>query len=477
MWLLTEPLLVVSSDLNELSRVANANYQAASGSRVFEPALLKFDSMNISISFQYTADLEQFIRIPSYYFHAVRQREPVDSPEYSEAVLFKSCVESSEELKSPSMKPLNNPSIYESCEIRILERSFGETWRSIRRMVISTSATDKNPRCVEFFMPLRKVQVKREDSSAEVLVHWSSAAQEKSKLESNIPTPFAHVYEGNTNSTNVALSVHFHSEKEAKEFEKAVLRLGEKSIFSWNQATSSGHVYDIVDTDVDKKQYKAVSLVRNGASDPSWKYCDVYYLNSELDYVCDHPKLRVRFPRVYYTEYISTQVDHMYQPDQAVAFSHSQKQVGDMAVEFETDGALRNFLTALAPTCELLYTRRVQLVAAKRVALWSSAKLPRGRATIQLWKKGNGIRFAVRWLDSTEMDKWLSMALNLGLVSPATNSNRATFARGDYFRGEVLDMENIAAKSATSSKKPNKHAGTITMLFETEKGACFLCSN
>jgi hypothetical protein len=77
------------------------------------------------------------------------------------------------------MKPTNPPISLKSCEVRILEQSFGETWRSIRRVVITPSVAERTPRCIEFFMPLSKVQINREDESRQLLLKWSDSRQER----------------------------------------------------------------------------------------------------------------------------------------------------------------------------------------------------------------------------------------------------------------------------------------------------------
>jgi hypothetical protein len=53
----------------------------------------KFDNINVSISFQVEDDLGHFINIPKAYFDAVCQREPIDSKDFTERIIFRSSVE------------------------------------------------------------------------------------------------------------------------------------------------------------------------------------------------------------------------------------------------------------------------------------------------------------------------------------------------------------------------------------------------
>jgi hypothetical protein len=77
----------------------------------------KFDDMRVSISFQFDGDLAQFINIPKAYFDTVWQREPVDAPEFTESVIFKSSVDMFEQLNTPIMRSMNPPVVVKSCEV------------------------------------------------------------------------------------------------------------------------------------------------------------------------------------------------------------------------------------------------------------------------------------------------------------------------------------------------------------------------
>jgi hypothetical protein len=93
------------------------------------------------------------------------------------------------------MKSTNPPISLKSCEVRVLERSFDEAWCSIRRTVITPSVAERNPRCIEFFMPLSKV-INREGESRQVLLKWSDTCQERSdKTDGNYNTLHSYVYD------------------------------------------------------------------------------------------------------------------------------------------------------------------------------------------------------------------------------------------------------------------------------------------
>lgn len=422
--------------------------------------------MSVSVSFQYESDLVHFINIPKAYFNAVWQRNPVDSGHFSESIIFKSSVEVIEQMKASTMKSMNPPVTQRSCEVRILERSFGEAWRTMRRMVISSSAGEKAPRCIEYFMPLGRVQVSREELSRQVLAKWSDTCQERSgKTDGNYNPLYSYVYDDN--SPNIGISLHFRTQQGAEEFEKAILNLSVQPTFSWSQSSSSGHVYDVVDTGAAQKQYKAIQVFRARLT---WKYCDVYYLYRDTDYIYDHSSARVRFPQINHTDYISSHVDKFYQADLPVVFSHSEKKLTNMLVEFDAEAALREFMSSLTPY-ELMFSRRSTSLTAKGKALFGSKKSKKGEAEVQIWRKGSSVQLAARW-DDEAGDKWLTMTVVSAKPGPAKDGkdgNQAGFPNAEYSRGTVIDLANIVSRSPKSTNMVKREGG-VTITFKTARG-------
>lgn len=424
-----------------------------------------FEHMSVSISFQYEADLVHFINIPKAYFNAVWQRQPVDSDQFSESVLFKNSVETVEQMKASTMKSMNPPLVQRSCEVRILERSFGEAWRSVRRMVISSSAAEKAPRCIEFFMPMGRVQVSRDEHSRQVLIKWSDTCQERSgKTDGNYNPLYSYVYDDN--SPNIGLSLNFRSQQVAEEFEKAVLNLSIQPTFSWSQTNSSGLVYDVSDTGAEQKQYKAIQLFRTRLT---WKYCDLYYLYRDTDYVYDHSNLRVRFPQINHTDYISSHVDKLYRADAPVVFSHCAKKLANMQADFSDEATLRSFMSSLTPY-ELLFSRRALSLIAKGKSLFGSKKSKKGDAEVQIWRKGNSIQLTARWDDEVP-DKWFTMPVVSGKIDPSKDSNQAGFPSAEYSRGTMIDLANIVSRSPKSASMARKE-GSVTITFKSVRGMC-----
>ncbi|CAG8008204.1 unnamed protein product [Penicillium nalgiovense] len=454
----------VLDDLPPLVQLSNSTLTSSPGARVSEPVPFKFDVMSVSISFQFDGDLAQFINIPKAYFDAVWQREPVDAPEFTESVIFKSSMDMFEQLNTPTMKSMKPPVVVKSCEVRILERSFGEAWRSIRRMVITSSAAEKSPQTMELSMPLSGVQINRGNMSRQLVLQWSDTCQARSdKTDGNYNTLHSYVYDDT--APNIGVGLQFHSHQEAEDFEKAVLEMNFPSEFSWSQPCGSGLVYNVVDAGTEHKQYKSVLLFRTRAS---WRYSDPYYIYRDTDYTYDHSSFSIHFPRIYCTDYISTHVDRLYHPESPVTFSHCDKKTSQTTIEFDNDSVARSFLSSLSPLYELLYSRRVQTLSTKSNSVFGFQMSGKRSPDIQLWRRRTDFQLAARWDDSVP-DKWLTMGVPSEFIDCSKENTRVTLPRLPYLRGMTLDMMNVMARSPKNSNAKNKE-GAMSISFQTSEG-------
>ncbi|KAJ5173056.1 hypothetical protein N7492_005649 [Penicillium capsulatum] len=458
-------------DLEPLIYSSNANSTGFSTSQTIEPVSFDFGSTKVSISFQFDADLQNFVNIPKTYFDAVRQRQPIDAKDLTENLIFRSSVEIFEQVKTPNMQSLNPPRVVKSCDVRILERSYGETWQTIRRIVISSSVAEKTPRCIEFFMPLSRVQLHREDTSRHVLVQWSDTSQEETgKTDGSYNALYSYVYD--EKAPNIGTSLHFRTQQGAEDFERALLEMTFQPNFAWSEPRSSGHIYDVVNTGVDHKQYRAVVLFQ---AHSLWRFSEVYYVYRDTDYAYEHSGFKVRFPRMYYADYISTHVDQLYQADAPVSFSHSEKKSREVSIEFSDESTAHAFLSALSPLWELRYSRRIQSLSSKSKLPFGSKKSGEGGAELQAWRRGKSFQLAARWDDGIP-NKWFTMAVASDCTGLSKEGLRLSLPRLSYSRGVNLDMMNIMAHSPKATNQ-SVRTGPISILFHNHQGSVYLYLN
>ncbi|KAL8814353.1 MAG: hypothetical protein Q9223_006409, partial [Gallowayella weberi] len=412
---------------------------------------LNFRKMNITVAFTSEADQQRFMDFPRNYFIAVSRREPRHLEKATETLLFDRSVEVFEQLKPTTLKPLDPRQQWRSCDLRILETTSREGWRTTRRLVISSSACEKRPWCTEIFLPLSHIRIRREGTARAAVVKWSDCAHEQSdRTDGNYNRMYSYVYD--ENNPNIALSLLFRNSADATDFENTILKLPLPPIFSSSTGPDSRHVYNISDTEPTSKNYKAIFLTHTRLE---WRYNELFYMYRDIDYHYDHHTTRVRFPHLYYTDYISSHVEKLYKPDPGTPpqFSHCEKRVGNTSIGFPDERTSFHFLSALSPGHTLLFSRRVHSLATKPPRIkFGGTKSTKGPAQVQLWRMkdddGGTVRLVSRWDDHIG-DPWLSLLICketlLQLLQQSNDSNRAVLPKGVYERGRKLDLKSLAA--------------------------------
>ena len=430
---------------------------------------LNFERVAVAVAFTNENDLQQFMHIPRAYFEAVKRREPRQLEMATETMLFRCSVETFEQLKSSTPKPQNGRQQFKSCDLRILETTGREGWRTTRRLVISSSAAEEQPWLEDLFLPLSRVQINREGNSKKVLIKWSDCNHEVPKLtDGNWNKIFTYVY--NDSNPNISLGLLFRTSVDATDFENTILQLSSDPVFSWTNGSDSRFVYNIFDTEPNPKAYKALLSTYTRAE---WRYSELFYMYRDTDYEFDYHKARVRLPQALYTNYISTHVGHLYKPypNKPPKFSHCEKLVGNVSIEFGDNIVGMEFMSSLTRNHKLVFSRRSHFVTTKGPSRFGSRKSNKGPAEVQLWKKSelDGIRLTLRWGENVE-DKWISLAVPTGGLDHRKDSNRATFPKLEYNRGRKIDMANLVARDYSKGENEKKMIGPITIAFETVLG-------
>lgn len=442
-----------------------SNPFAGSGITPRDTIPLNFGRMSITVGFTNEDDLQQFMYIPKAYFDAVKRREPRQFEKATETLLFKSSVEVFEQFQASTMKPMNPRQMFRSCDLRVLETTSKEGWRTTRRLVISSSAGEQRPWCTELFLPLSRVQIRRDGLARQLTMKWSDCTHERAdKTDGNYNKIYSYVY--NDSNPNIALQLLFRNSQDATDFEQTVLQLSIPPIFS-TPNPDPRFVYNISDTEPNPKSYKALLLTHTRFD---WRYSELFYMYRDTDFQFDRSALRVRLPQVYYTDYVSTFVDKLYKPprDEPPRFSHCEKLVGNTPLDFDDEAVAFGFMSALTGNHDLIFSRRAHFITTKPPKKFSSTKSSKGPAEVQLWLKGNSVRLVSRWDDKVE-EKWMSMQVPRGGLAPSKDTNRACLPKVEYDRGRKVDMANLVARDSRD-KEAGRKMGHVTIAFESVKG-------
>ena len=325
------------------------------------------------------------------------------------------------------------------------------------------------PNLHNLVLPLSRVQITRDGVERQATVKWSDCSHEKSdRTDGNYNKIYSYVYDDN--NPNIALSLLFGKTTDATEFEETILHLSLPPVYAWSNGVRSRYVYDITDTEPNFKNYKACLLQH---SHSNWKYSELFYMYRDTDYQYDRSALRIRFPQVYYIDYISTHVDKLYKPpsDQKPHFSHCEKRLNNAPIDFDDKSASEAFISSLTAGHELIFSRRAHSITTRAPSRLKSSKSNKGNAEVQLWRKGNFIRLVSRWDDRVE-DKWMSMVIPRAGLNHTKYDNRASLPEVEYDRGRVIDMANMVARNPRE-KAEGKRTGPITIAFELVRGESF----
>ena len=313
-------------------------------------------------------------------------------------------------------------------------------------------------------LPLSRVQVSREGLARQVTIKWSDVSHEKyDRTDGKYHVIYTHVYDDN--NPNIAFSLLFRNQADADAFQNTILTLSSQPVYDWANSPDAGYVYDIYDTEPNPKQYKAILLLVRRLH---WTYGDLFYMYRDTDYDYDHDRTSVRFPQIYYTDYISSHVDKLYKPEGPPQFSHCEKKLNNVPVDFNDGPVSRSFMSSLTNDYELVFSRRAYSIASKAPSRFGSNRSGKGPAEVQLWRKGNSVRLVSRWGDSVE-DRWMSMALEKVAIDLPKDSNRACLSKVEYDRGRKIDMANLIARDPRESSEAKK-IGPLTITFSNFRG-------
>ena len=279
----------------------------------------------------------------------------------------------------------------------------------------------------------------------------------------------------NEQNPNIAISVYFRNTADAAEFESKILTLSVPPIYpavsplisTLPVGASEKVIYNLSDSGPDTKNYKAI-LITHTRHD--WRYGELYYVFRNLDFIYEHANLKIRFPSVTSTTYISNFCDdktHRPLPNDPVRFSHCIQRKGTFTVDFEDPAAQMSFMSALRPGWTLVYSRRALSLSTRAPSRFSrQPSSKKGPTEIQLWQKQitQELRLMGRWGDIID-DKWLTLSLDKSQAGFPPGRSEAILGRHIYQRGRKIDMQDLRASDA-KDVKGKVAEGPITVFLE-----------
>ncbi|KAI4286467.1 MAG: hypothetical protein L6R35_004283 [Caloplaca aegaea] len=79
-----------------------------------------------------------------------------------------------EQLKPSTLKSFNPEQQFRLCDLRILDTTCKDGWRTTHRLVVSSFACEKQPWCTEMFLPLSNVGIRRKGTALAAIISLKS---------------------------------------------------------------------------------------------------------------------------------------------------------------------------------------------------------------------------------------------------------------------------------------------------------------
>lgn len=271
------------------------------GDRMHSPTefLINFPSQGrggANVHFQSTETKDEFLNLPRNFLASMDKREP----RAGEFLMFRGSLEyfhcrntfNTHRHGSVSREPADGESAanpHSSCEISLFEMIPNECWKTVRRLVISSSPDEACPWSISYWLPLAQVQVHFEDRMVEI--SWSDCANLEKKSTGEYSHTYSYVYD--PQHPNQSVSAQFEFNDHATQFVNYVLFPFETPIelpnmrperpFGVVSSTRETRVWEIRDLD-EKHQEKYMAIVHVDKL-PNYKLMtEIYFVHRDLDF-------------------------------------------------------------------------------------------------------------------------------------------------------------------------------------------------
>ncbi|KAL8815669.1 MAG: hypothetical protein Q9223_005217 [Gallowayella weberi] len=406
---------------------------------------LEFPSQSAEINFLTAGDLRAFRTGPESFFHAVRGREPRPG----ELTIFQTVLKFYRNTDSSS-----SPKSFGSCELRLYEQLDEVCWKSIRRLVISSTADSKTLGSVSHWLPLSNVRLQVEDCT--VTLSWSDCGHLEKKSGGNYNPYYSFIYRSDTPNQKVILV--FHLSDDAQKFEDCLLYLTETPPqvrepmkIGSASAFQETRIYSLFDQDDPDRGYHGIVYAKKGPK--TYHYSQIFYIYRDLDLSFQNQNpAEILLHDVRVPHYISTRHKMLSKPkdgDAAPDFREVTWALQPLPLTFSTEYDAVNFMTGLTGWRLKFYRQSAKLVLTDTSHFRKPKKTHKG-AEIQLWEKaaeaGLLTQLIVRLTDGEK--PWLSARLKASGGGLGLPTGGVVELKGLAFQqGKDLDTKHMEANS------------------------------
>ena len=223
------------------------------------------------------------------------------------------------------------------CELSLYDHCPEESWKTTRRLVISSDGTTLRPWTRSHWLPLSRVQVQAQ--SREVLLIWSDYQQLDERSNGEYGTFVSRVYD--PDHPNCSVSLVFESEAAAKAFVGCLLRpfttpfklqfVQHLGLFeAGTTTTTTTNLYRLRDLNEQSKGGR-YAIVRTSRKPNYLQVTDVFFVHRDVDFELRKDNdYRIDFPEISVPDYISTIRDMAKKPED----EYEEPQLADVGMAY-----------------------------------------------------------------------------------------------------------------------------------------------
>ena len=442
---------------------------------------LEFPDQQAVIKFLDDDDRAAFLLSPKTFFSNLKDREPRPG----EILNLREGLRTykSREAMGSGTTALHNRRMNDSdlaCEMSLYDFCPEDTWRTTRRLVISSDPATTEPWCITHWLPLSRIQIQVQ--AQEVTLIWSDYQQLNEKSNGEYGVLESYIYDADHPNCNVSLV--FEDAEAADAFAYCLLHPFDTPFkidyvdflgtFGSTSTTQHAQLYQLHDTEEGPKKGRT-AIVKVQERPNILQSTDVFFAYRDFDFTLEcRSKFAIEFPDLEVPEYLSTIRDVAKRPDE----EHGRPEYGGVEVtnrstrlEFPNKDDLFLFVENLIGW-KLRFCGKARLVSLDRKSFFSKSYQ---KPVVHIFEKPataekpRKIRLAIRCVKDDE-SYWITASPQ----SLVLHSSKVIFRALQIQRGDEIDSKKLEAIDSSSRSQEQSHAERrwrVTLVFSSSEEA------
>ncbi len=440
----------------------------------------EFPNQQIVIKFLSDREHAAFLSHPTNFFGVVKDR----GPRPGEVQLCRELLESyrsRDEIVDahPATHRQRMDDSYAACELSLYDFCPEDSWKTTRRLVLSSDPSTTKPWCTSHWLPLSRVQVQVQ--TEEVVLMWSDYQQLDERSNGEYGVWYSYLYR--PNKPNCSVTLVFKDPNAARSFVDLILQPFDTPIktqhvdllhtFGSESPRQRGQLYRLHELEEEShKGCHALVVINNKAN--NLQVADVYFLYRDFDFRIENStRHAIEFPELEVPDYHSSirdvarrPEDEMEEPTLAsVEVAHESTHL-----DFSCQDELFSFMDSLLGW-RLKYCRNVRLVNLDHK--WPFLADSHKRPVLHLFEKRieqehtRYLRLAIRSMRDDE-PFWVT-------TSPPgahLHGSKVILKNVRICKGDEIDFKDMQAVDSASRSQQQPHTERkIVILFESNQDA------